>query len=96
MRAINHSDNSPEEVPFRDCRGDREGVGGKRLSCLNPITVLKDLLCFNQEKKEFKKKRERERELPSDHYARFPGPRNASLDRQNNFFSFNSYVYQQC
>lgn len=62
MRAINHSDNSPEEVPFRDCRGDREGVGGKRLSCLNPITVLKDLLCFNQEKKEFKKKRERERE----------------------------------
>jgi len=78
VRAINHSSNSPEEVPFCDRGGDREAAGGKRMSCLSPVAL------FNQRPALFQP----ERELKSDHYARFLGLKDASLDRQNNFFSF--------
>lgn len=52
MKVISHDNNSPKEVPFHNCGGDREGVGGKRMPCLNHITHLNQRIALLQPEKE--------------------------------------------
>lgn len=52
MKPIDSNNNSPKEVPFRNSAGDREAVGGKRLSRLNHIALLNQTIALLQPEKQ--------------------------------------------